>query len=262
MVFTDEKSTLVKVCFLVIEIISALGFMMFILSCITASVNIGSVTGALMSAAVFVLCIKHHKAAEFISGLAQTKGGKVLLTAAALLIIICLAAALVLSAFMIKHIERLPEKPCAVIVLGCRVRESGPSLMLSKRIDAAYEYLSENEDVICIASGGKGNDEPQSEASCIKDRLVQMGISPDRIYVEDRSESTVQNIENSMLILDELKLDKEAVIVTSEFHQLRAYLIARREGLEAYSTSSSTAFYLLPSYWIREWFGIMYELIR
>lgn len=37
-------------------------------------------------------------------------------------------------------------------------------------------FLSENEDVICIVSGGKGDDEKISEAQAMKNYLVENGI--------------------------------------------------------------------------------------
>ena len=134
--------------------------------------------------------------------------------------------------------------------------------MLDKRIEAAYEYLSENPDVICIASGGKGDDEPMSEAECIRQGLIRRGIAPDRIILEDKSVNTYENIRNSLAILDSIGAQRRAVIVTSEFHQLRASMISEKHGLESYSVSSRTYLPLLPSYWIREWFAVAYEWVK
>ena len=77
-----------------------------------------------------------------------------------------------------------------MVVLGSRVRQDGPSLTLQSRIRAAYQYLSQHPDVICIVSGGQGSDEPMSEAQAMFDELTKMGIDPERIRMEDRSTST------------------------------------------------------------------------
>ena len=184
-----------------------------------------------------------------------------IITAIAALAVIGVITAIVISVLMIRAANNLPDEPTTVIVLGCRVKENGPSLMLQKRIDAAYDYMTENENVICIASGGQGSDEPMSEAQAIKNSLVEKGISPDRIIMEDKSENTFQNIRNSLEIFDSMGMSRKAVIITSEFHQLRAKMIASKQGLECYSKSSPTYPPLLPSYWVREWFGVLHELI-
>ena len=83
---------------------------------------------------------------------------------------------------------------CTVVVLGCQVFPDGhPSLMLRGRINAAYDYLSAHPDAVCVASGGMDDSEPITEAQCIRDTLVSMGIDPGRIYMEDRSRSTEEN---------------------------------------------------------------------
>ena len=85
-------------------------------------------------------------------------------------------------------------RPVTVIVLGCQVRSDGtPSRMLRDRIQAAYDYLSVHEEAVCVASGGQNDREPTTEARCIRDTLVSMGIDPGRIYPEDASTSTEEN---------------------------------------------------------------------
>ncbi len=259
--FIMGKSTLSEVCFLVLEILAVLGFLLFAVTGICTTVNIGNIAGCFIMAAVFILSLKRRFWAQLIINMQDTQSGKVLLAAMGTLAAACILIAVIISVCMLINMNRLPEKPANIIVLGCRVKDDGPSLMLGKRIDAAYEYMTENEDVICIASGGKGSDEPVSEAEAIKNALVEKGISSDRIILEDKSENTFQNIRNSLAIMDEMGFERRAVIITSEFHQLRAAIIAHKQGLECYSKSSSTFLPLLPSYWIREWFGVIHEIV-
>ena len=148
-----------------------------------------------------------------------------------------------------------------IIVLGAAVHGDTPSLSLVERMSAARDYMQAHPQTIAIVSGGQGSDEPMSEAQAIKNSLVEKGISPDRIIMEDKSENTFQNIRNSLEIFDSMGMSRKAVIITSEFHQLRAKMIASKQGLECYSKSSPTYPPLLPSYWVREWFGVLHELI-
>ena len=76
-----------------------------------------------------------------------------------------------------------------IIVLGAQVRESGPSVVLQYRLDAAIDYLNKNPDTICIVSGGQGVNEPFSEAEGMAKYLLENGIEMDRILLEEMSKN-------------------------------------------------------------------------
>ena len=239
---------------------SVMMFLLFAATAVTATPNIGNISGCVICAAIFAACIRHHELAVFIAKVWHSPKRWILIVSAALLVI-CTAFAGVISAFMIKHMDIPPPQSTTVIVLGCQVRNYGPSPMLAQRTDAAYEYLCENPDAICIASGGKGSDEPYTEAYAIKQRLVEKGIDESRIILEDKSVSTYTNMKNSLEIMDRLGLPHEAVIVTSEFHQFRSHIIAERAGIKCYARSSRTQLAFLPTYWLRAFFGVIYTVI-
>ena len=121
--------------------------------------------------------------------------------------------------------KKPPEKLPCIIVLGAKVNVTTPSGALDQRIHAAAAYLAENPDTLCIASGGQGEDEGISEAQCIYDNLVALGVDPARILMEDKSTSTVENIRNSLPLLPEGVTD--IGIVTSDFHVFRSLASAR-----------------------------------
>lgn len=150
-----------------------------------------------------------------------------------------------------------------LIVLGAKVNPDGrPSLTLQKRIDAAYEYLAEHPDTIVIASGGHGSDEPMSEASCIAGELIKLGISSDRILLEDRSTDTAENIQYSKLLMEDSP-DKTVLVLSNDFHCFRASGIARRH-LEADvgHVAADSVFFLLPHYMVREFAGLTVDLLQ
>jgi len=149
-----------------------------------------------------------------------------------------------------------------VIVLGAQVKNSRPTLILSGRIKAAAEYLTAHPDCVCIASGGRGSDEDISEAKCIRDTLVtEYGIESGRIYLEDASYSTSQNLENSAEIIADHGLPSSVVIVTDGFHLYRAKTLARWKGLSPYSCPASTDNRLVFYLYIREFIGIPKTLL-
>jgi len=166
----------------------------------------------------------------------------------------------VFSVLMIKAMNDFPEKPYAVIVLGCKINGEAPSKMLRQRLDTAENYLKENPDIICIVSGGQGGDEIIPEAVAMKNYLVAKGIGEDRILVENKSKSTLENLKFSKKLMDENKLGNNVTIITDGYHQFRAGMLASEAGFVSNAVSAKTELYLLPTYWVREWFGIAKEL--
>ncbi len=150
-----------------------------------------------------------------------------------------------------------------IIILGAKVNPGNqPSLTLQKRIDAAYEYLTEHPDTIAIASGGKGSDEPISEAQCIADELIRMGIAPGRILLEDRSTDTAENIQYSRALIHDSP-EITVLIVSNDFHCFRATGIARKHlSAKVGHISADSVFFLLPHYMVREFAGLTVDLLK
>lgn len=148
-----------------------------------------------------------------------------------------------------------------VIVLGCRVNGTRPSKYLYDRCRAAADYLKENESAVAVLSGGQGPDEGISEAQCMKNTLVEMGIDEGRLYLESKSTSTQENIELSKAVIEENKLSKNVLIVTNEFHQYRAKLLCDKNGLEFSSKSSRSSFYTFLTFYTRELMGLTKQIV-
>lgn len=149
-----------------------------------------------------------------------------------------------------------------LIVLGAKVNPDGPSLTLQKRIDAAYEYLAEHPHTMVIASGGQGSDEHISEARCIADELIALGISADRIILEDQSTDTAENIQYSRELIDDTP-DLTVLVLSNDFHCFRASGIARRHlEAEVGHISADSVFFLLPHYMVREFAGLTVDLLQ
>lgn len=155
-----------------------------------------------------------------------------------------------------------PQGKVTVIVLGCQVNGTTPSLMLQSRIDAAYDYLQQNPDAVCIASGGMDDDEIITEASCIRSQLIGRGIEPTRIYSEGQSGSTAENLAYSAALIHKEGLPTHVAIASDNFHQLRAAIFARNNGLTSQSLGCHSLWFMGPGYWAREIFAIPAALIR
>lgn len=236
---------------------------MFLIPLFVKVVNVGMIFGFFMSLLLFTATFFWERVKVLIKRLLANKAGRAVFFFLCGILGLLVIYAFVLSGLMLKAVLTSPKNPDIVIVLGCKVQKSGnPSLMLSKRINAAYEYLEENPNLICVVSGGQGSDEPFSEAEVMKSCLVEMGIGEDRIIVEDKSESTRQNIEFSLALLKEKNIEAdEAAIVTDGFHQYRASLIAREHNLITASVNAKTPPWLVAAYWAREWFALSHRFV-
>lgn len=255
---TAAKGALARACLIFFALLWAAGFAVFLAPVSAGIINIGNAAGMFVCAVLFFLSVFWSRFFRFVCGHRTVRIACIAaLTAAVLLAVL----AAVISIFMISAANRPPDGDTTVIVLGCKVRGEEPSLMLRQRIMAAYRYLDQNPSAMCIVSGGQGADELISEAESMKRVLVEHGISEDRIILEDRSTGTDENIRFSLEKMNEYGISGSVTIVTNEFHQLRAKLIADKYGLESYSVSARTSLWLLPTYWLREWFGVCYQIV-
>lgn len=155
-----------------------------------------------------------------------------------------------------------PEKGLkCIIVLGAKVNGTKPSGALSQRIWTATEYLERNPECVCIASGSKGEDERISEAACIKENLLRLGIAEERILLEERATDTRENLLYSLPLVP-AGVEKIG-LVTNDFHVFRALANARalseRDfcGIPAASTP-----YGFLHYVVREFFAVGEGLMK
>ena len=153
------------------------------------------------------------------------------------------------------------EEPRTALVLGCQVEREGPSLMLARRLEAARRYLEAHPDAPVVVSGGYEERAGTSEAAVMVAWLIERGIDPARIRLEDRSHSTEENLAFSAEIIGREGLPRALAVATDGFHQYRAAIYARKNGLTAAALPAGTPWGLFPSYWVRDIFGNLKALI-
>lgn len=146
-----------------------------------------------------------------------------------------------------------------VIVLGAQVRGTRITNSLRKRLEAAKEYLDENPDTVAIVSGGQGEGEDLSEAQCMYDYLIEKGISPDRVIMEDKSTNTEENIEFSMKLIEENNGGGEPSIgiITNNFHVYRTVKVCEKKGNEVSGIPAESDRILFVNYMVREFFALV-----
>ena len=121
----------------------------------------------------------------------------------ALLLAGALAFGALFGAVMYGAYDHIQGEPRLMVILGCQVKPWGPSILLQDRLDKALDYLEEHPDVQVVVSGGQGPDEPTTEAQAMYDYLVEYGVEPERIWQEDQSHNTWQNVRYTLALLEE-----------------------------------------------------------
>lgn len=222
----------------------------------------GTVIGWVIFGAIIALGVFWKKFCALVKRLWSKVFGKIALCVVGAVAAFVAGICVFFSVNMLLSSEKSLEKTDAVIILGCQVRGEEPSMMLKNRLDAALEVLLENPEALCIASGGKGDNENISEAECMRRYLIANGIDDERIYVEDKSASTEENLAFSREILENLGISDNIMIVTSEFHQYRASIYANKNGLKTSAHSAKTPVLNLLNYWVREWATLVMAYIR
>lgn len=178
---------------------------------------------------------------------------------------VCAAMLLLLiitGCFILRGFSYHPEGDLDyIIVLGAQVREDGPSVVLKYRLDEAYEYLKDNEGTVCIVSGGKGSNEPCTEAEAMEKYLVDRGMEPSRIIREDRSQNTLENLRFSKELIK--TGDASVGIVSNNFHIFRGTAIAKKQGYtEVYGIPAPSTPLYLPNNMLREFFGVVKDKLH
>ena len=142
--------------------------------------------------------------------------------------------------------DQLLGEPRVMIVLGCQVREDGPSVLLRDRLDEALAYWEDHEDTLIVVSGGQGSNEPTTEARAMADYLEERGVEEDQILLEDWSHNTAQNLRYSRALLEEAGEDLSGgvIVVSNGFHLTRARMLAQRAGFDQVSTLAAPTSHL------------------
>lgn len=178
--------------------------------------------------------------------------GKVIL---ALLVLGVLAFA-ALEAYIGFHSRTsVTGEPQTMVIFGCKAEAWGPSILLQDRLDAALSYLEDHPDMKIVVTGGKGDDEHQSEAQCMYDYLTAHGVNGENIYMEDQSRNTWQNVNYTLDLMGEVGMTVhlatgevegmapggDVLLVSSGFHLSRIQMLWVRAGGRAENVSTLAA---------------------
>ncbi len=145
-----------------------------------------------------------------------------------------------------------------IIILGSKIKNDGTlTPLLKARVDKAIDFgirqfEATKKKIIYIPSGGKGSDEIISEATAIKNYLMEKGIKEKQIIIEDKSTSTIENMKFSKDKIDSINKDAKISFATTNYHVFRSGVIANKEGVDCEGMGSKTKWYFYTNALIRE----------
>ncbi len=226
-----------------------------------SSFNIGTTTGICVGVILLLYGFFFSSVNHFITCFWQKTIGKILELFVGVILLVIITLAIATTVCMISAASGPSFSNGTVIVLGCKVNKTTPSIMLGERLDATFKYLEKNPESHVIVSGGQGKDEDTSEALAMQKWLTNKGIDSTRIILEDTSTDTHENLMNCVKIINNLNSTKyrkdNAVIITNEFHEYRSLNKAKELGFIASPYPAKTAWWLFPTFYVREMYAIL-----
>ena len=115
----------------------------------------------------------------------------------------------------------------AILILGCKVEGTTPSLMLAERLERGIDVYNKLNTKI-ILTGDHGRNE-YDEVNVMRDYLLNSYIDSKDIFLDHAGFNTYDSIYRAKYIFNA----KKVVIITQKYHMYRALYLANRLDLEA-----------------------------
>ena len=128
------------------------------------------------------------------------------------------------------------------IVLGAAVWNERPSPVFEERIKHAIDLYKSGSVQAIVFTGGFGKGDRSAESQVAREYAIQRGVPAEHVYLETRSRTTRENLQEAKRILDQQNL-LNAVVVSDPLHMRRAVTIARDLGIAAHPSPTPTSRY-------------------
>ncbi|MEK7523852.1 MAG: YdcF family protein [Patescibacteria group bacterium] len=128
----------------------------------------------------------------------------------------------------------------AIAVLGAAQYAGKPSPVFEARLEHAYELFQKGIAPYIITTGGTFPGEKNSEGEVGKKYLVGRGVPAEKIFTENQSQTTKQNMTRISEIAKERRFAK-IIIVSDPFHMYRAVSIAHDLRIDALPSPTQTS---------------------
>lgn len=125
----------------------------------------------------------------------------------------------------------------AIVVMGAAQYNGHPSEVLEARLDHALELYRAGLAPMIIVTGGNQPGDTYTEAGTSEQYLIDRGVPPGAILMEDQGQDTWESIEGVATVTENTDIHT-VLIVSDGFHLFRAERMANAIGLNAYSSAA------------------------
>jgi uncharacterized SAM-binding protein YcdF (DUF218 family) len=148
----------------------------------------------------------------------------------------------VVSMMMVERAGRRDEaqEADAIVVLGAAQYVGRPSPVLRARVDHAVSLWKRGLAPTLILTGGTGVGDTTSEAAVARKYAMSRGVPDRAIVVEIKGRTTSESMRAVARIMDDRE-QHSVILVSDPFHMLRLSILARRFGLEPYTSPTRTS---------------------
>jgi uncharacterized SAM-binding protein YcdF (DUF218 family) len=122
-----------------------------------------------------------------------------------------------------------------ILILGGGINRDGTlPKFVKKRLEKAWGIFKTKKDSKILVSGKysflfpKDKLPKKTEAEAMRDYLLKLGVPKEKIYLEKKSKDTIGNAYYTKKLYFIPKKEKEAIIVTSDFHLKRVKFIFKK----------------------------------
>jgi uncharacterized SAM-binding protein YcdF (DUF218 family) len=137
-----------------------------------------------------------------------------------------------------RHDQARPAS--AIVVLGAAQYVGRPSPVLRARLDHAIELWRRQLAPLIIVTGGTGQGDTTSEAAVSQRYAIRRGVPASAILLESKGRTTSESMEGVAALMG-AQSRRDVLLVSDPFHMLRLTILARRHGLEPYSSPTPTS---------------------
>lgn len=141
-------------------------------------------------------------------------------------------------------------KSDAILILGAYVTPEGlVSTILNDRLSVGLDLYKQGKSEKLLVSGDHGK-KNYDEVNAMKKYLLNKGVKNEDIFMDHAGFSTYESLYRAKDIFQV----KKVIIVTQQYHLMRAVFIARELGLEAYGVAADRQDYgvVMEKYKLRE----------
>lgn len=148
----------------------------------------------------------------------------------------------VVSMVMVERAGRREEaqEADAIVVLGAAQYVGRPSPVLRARVDHAVSLWKRGLAPTLVLTGGTGVGDTTSEAAVARKYAMSRGVPDRAIVVEIKGRTTSESMRAVARIMDDRER-RSVILVSDPFHMLRLSILARRFGLEPYTSPTRTS---------------------